>query len=112
MSAVQLDRVGPGDEARFDALLERLRQYSLCVDGVLRLAEDRHGLGLGRQAFACVRGFACEGLGATRLRLAAVDSNPVVGFWTRMGCALTGESKPDEGECVRFTSRLMECPLK
>lgn len=37
ISKVRLDAVGPGDEARIDALLGRLEAYSTRVDGVARV---------------------------------------------------------------------------
>lgn len=76
--------------------------------GLLAIDERLHGFGLGRSLWRVAERFACERLEATRLRLAVVESNPVTGFWQKMGFLPTGEIKPYQGERISSRAILME----
>jgi GNAT superfamily N-acetyltransferase len=78
--------------------------------GLLAIAEDRHGEGIGRAAQHLIEEFA-HGLGATKLRLAVVEGNPAHAFWLKMGYAETGERKRHAGEAKMTMVRLMEMPV-
>jgi GNAT superfamily N-acetyltransferase len=62
--------------------------------GLLAVTEQHQRRGLGRAAFHAVEIFAGSQLGASKLRLAVVATNPVAGFWLKMGFRETGEVKP------------------
>lgn len=79
--------------------------------GLLAIAEDRHGVGLGKAAYLLAERFALEELHARTLRLAVISSNPVVGFWEKMGFSETGDVRPYEGEAQSATVVLMEKSL-
>lgn len=76
--------------------------------GLLAIDERFHGLGLGHALWHAAERFACERLNAERLRLAVVESNPVTGFWQKMGFRPTGEIKPYQGERISSRAILME----
>ena len=78
--------------------------------GLLAIAEDRHGEGIGRATQRLIEEFA-QGLGATKLRLAVVEGNPAHAFWLKMGYSETGERKHHRGEARMTMVRLMEKPL-
>jgi GNAT superfamily N-acetyltransferase len=79
--------------------------------GLLAVIELHQRRGVGRTAFKAVERFACRRLVASKLRLAVVATNPVVGFWLKMGFRETGEVKPYSGEHVTSTVHLLEKPL-
>lgn len=76
--------------------------------GLLAIREPLQGRGLGKALWLTAECFARDALNARRVRLAVVESNPVIGFWTKMGFQPTGEESTYNGE--RRTSRaiLME----
>jgi hypothetical protein len=76
--------------------------------GLLAIAEGMQRAGWGRRAFGLVERFADIELSASRLRLAVVASNPVSGFWRRMGFIETGETRAFEGEARKSSIALME----
>lgn len=78
--------------------------------GLLAIAEDRHGEGIGRATQRLIEEFA-HGLGAKKLRLAVVEDNPARAFWLEMGYTETGERKPHPGEAKMTMVRLMEKPI-
>ena len=121
MSEVSLEPIGLADEHTMDQLLDRLTTYSMRVDGVLKMnngarhlltaagvafigllaiAEDRHGQGLGRAAYGLLENFARVRWHASTMRLVIVDTNPVEEFWRRMGFERTGEVRRYTGEAV------------
>ncbi|MBO4220851.1 GNAT family N-acetyltransferase [Bradyrhizobium neotropicale] len=69
--------------------------------GLLAIAEDRQGAGLGRAAFWLAEDFARTQLSSSHLRLAVVNTNSVGGFWRRMGFVETGEVCAYEGLAAR-----------
>ncbi len=75
--------------------------------GLLAIIESRQGKGIGREAYNVVERALLKD-GTKRARLAVIESNPVGGFWRKMGFEETGERKPFRGECVRGVSILME----
>lgn len=79
--------------------------------GLLAVRESAHGKGLGRALYLATEQLARERLGARTLRLAVVESNPVIGFWTKMGFRPTGEVKPYQGEATSSRAVLMEKSL-
>lgn len=76
--------------------------------GLLAIAEDRHGTGLGRAAYFKAEAFARDTLKAHTLRLGVVSSNPVSGFWRKMGFAPVSEVRSYEGEAKSSAVILME----
>lgn len=68
---------------------------STATIGLLLLAEQHRGAGIGRRAYAAVESEIRSWPQVTSLRAAVVATNAdVVAFWTRMGFADTGERKP------------------
>lgn len=76
--------------------------------GLLAIVEPRQGNGCGRAALEAIEAFAKSDLGARKLRLAVVATNPVMGFWNRMGFQETGEVQQYTGEALTSTAHLME----
>ena len=76
--------------------------------GLLAIKESRRHLGLGRQSYELVERYARDQLTADTIRLAVVDTNPVAGFWRKMGFRETGEIKPYTGEAVSACAVLMQ----
>lgn len=76
--------------------------------GLLVIRESAQGSGFGRALFCAAERFARVDLKARTMRLAVVEANPVIGFWTKMGFHPTGEVKPYEGESCTSRSILME----
>ncbi len=76
--------------------------------GLFAIAEDRHGVGLGRAAWLEAERFAAGTLGARTLRLGVVSANPVIGFWRRMGFTETGETSAYVGEARTSPIVIME----
>ncbi|MCJ2086785.1 GNAT family N-acetyltransferase [Methylobacterium sp. E-005] len=79
--------------------------------GLLAIRGSAQGAGLGRALYGEAERFARADLGARVLRLAVVKTNPVVGFWTRMGFHMTGAIKPFQGERVMSQAMVMEKDL-
>lgn len=79
--------------------------------GMLAVRESAQGSGVGRALFREAERFARDELKARTMRLAVVETNPVVGFWTKMGFHPTGEVKPYEGVACASRSVLMEKKL-
>ncbi|SFK37295.1 GNAT family N-acetyltransferase [Methylorubrum salsuginis] len=79
--------------------------------GLLAVRESEHRAGLGRALYARAESIMRLRLKARTARLAVVESNPVSGFWQKMGFGPTGEVTPYEGEAVRSRAVLMEKPL-
>jgi len=79
--------------------------------GLLAVRESAHGAGLGRALYARAESIMRLRLKARTARLAVVESNPVSGFWQKMGFGPTGEVTPYEGEALRSRAVLMEKPL-
>lgn len=79
--------------------------------GLLAIRETAQGSGIGRALFREAERFVRDGLKAQTMRLAVVETNPVIGFWKKMGFRLTGEIKPYEGEALTSLAVLMEKDL-
>jgi GNAT superfamily N-acetyltransferase len=79
--------------------------------GLLAVMEVHQRRALGRAAFKAIEEFARCKLKASKLRLAVVATNPVDGFWLKMGFRETGEVKPYSGKHVTSTVHLLEKPL-
>ncbi len=79
--------------------------------GLLAIAEDRHGQGLGRAAYGLLENFARIRLRASTMRLVIVDANPVEEFWRRMGFERTGEVRRYTGEAVTANAIPMQKQL-
>jgi ribosomal protein S18 acetylase RimI-like enzyme len=76
--------------------------------GLLAVRETAQGLGVGGAIFREGERIALHSLKARTMRLAVVESNPVIGFWMKMGFSLTGEVKPFIGQTIKSRSVLME----
>lgn len=101
-------------DARPVGLIDVIRDYpraSTLFVGLLAVIEPCQGRGIGRAAFERLERWARAEIGASRLRLAVVAENPVVGFWLAMGFSETGETRPHAGERVTGTVLLMEKAL-
>jgi len=62
--------------------------------GLLLVAEQHQGVGIGRQAFTLLEQFA-RGWGCEVIRLAVVMTNSeVISFWRKLGFSETGDMKP------------------
>ncbi|MDX8495315.1 GNAT family N-acetyltransferase [Mesorhizobium sp. VK22B] len=79
--------------------------------GLLAIRESAQGSGIGRALVHEAEQFARYNLKARTIRLAVVETNPVFGFWTKMGYRATGEVKPFEGETISSRAVLMEKKL-
>lgn len=79
--------------------------------GLLAVRESVQGLGIGRALFREAEQFARNKLNARTIRLAVVETNPVFGFWTKMGLRSTGKTRPFEGETTTSRAVLMEKKL-
>jgi ribosomal protein S18 acetylase RimI-like enzyme len=80
--------------------------------GLLAVVELHQHRGFGRATLAAIEHFARRDLAASKLRLAVVDTNPVLGFWHKMGFHETGEVNAYSGERVTGTARLLEKTLR
>lgn len=76
--------------------------------GLLAISERFQKSGFGRALWCTAERFAREQLDAKTLRLAVIESNPVLGFWEKMGFRPTGEVKPYQGERRSSRAILME----
>ena len=81
---------------------------SVAFIGLLAVNESNQRKGLGRAAYKLVEQFAQDELQAATMRLAVVETNPVVGFWHKMGFRETGEVKPYAGEAKTVNAILMQ----
>ncbi|WP_315810656.1 MULTISPECIES: GNAT family N-acetyltransferase [unclassified Bradyrhizobium] len=79
--------------------------------GLLAVRESAQKSGVGRALFREAERLARDDLRARNLRLAVVETNPVMGFWMKMGFRPTGEVKPFEGEVLKSSAALMEKEL-
>jgi ribosomal protein S18 acetylase RimI-like enzyme len=100
-------RIG-GEPVGLLDLIERYPADRIAFIGLLAIAEDRHGAGLGKAAYLLAERFAREELNASALRLGVIESNPVAGFWRKMGFSETGEEKDFQGKVRASTVTLME----
>ncbi len=79
--------------------------------GLLAVRESVHGVGFGKAIWRAAEDFARQHLKAEMLRLAVVEGNPVLGFWTKMGFTPTGEESPYRGERSVSRATLMQKSL-
>jgi len=76
--------------------------------GLLAVKEGDQRKGLGRAAYELLERFAHDRLKVGTMRLAVVETNPVVGFWHKMGFSETGEIAQYAGEVKTARAILME----
>lgn len=98
-------------KARSVGLVDIIKDFprkGVAFIGLLAIAETYQGQGFGRAALKAVESIARSELGAERIRLAVVATNPVEGFWKKMGFTPTGEKRPYSGELIDSTVKLME----
>lgn len=79
--------------------------------GLLAVRESAQGSGVGRALFHEAERFVRDDLKARTMRLAVVETNPVIGFWTKMGFNATGEVKLYQGLARASRVVLMEKEL-
>jgi len=79
--------------------------------GLLAIVESHQRRGLGRHALQAIELLARHKLAASELKLAVVASNPVLGFWHKMGFHETGEVRPHTRERVTSTALLLKKTL-
>lgn len=75
--------------------------------GLLLLDEAWQGQGLGRKAYQLHEEFVLE-RDFQNIRLAVVESNPVMTFWKKNGFSETGISKPYENQIVKTQITVLE----
>jgi ribosomal protein S18 acetylase RimI-like enzyme len=78
--------------------------------GLLAIVEKSHRQGLGKAAYLEVETLIKE-VGLKKIRLAVVETNPVLPFWEKMGFHPTGEKKDYRNFKVQSASVLMEKTL-
>lgn len=79
--------------------------------GLLAIAEDLHGLGFGSAGYRALESYFGLNLPVRILRIGVVTTNPVQGFWEKMGFRPTGEVRPFQGEARSASVILMEKTL-
>jgi ribosomal protein S18 acetylase RimI-like enzyme len=79
--------------------------------GLMLLREDHQRRELGKSFYRMIEERVIQILKCKKIRLAVVDSNPVIPFWEKMGFKLTGDSKPHEGRNLKSVKRVMEKEL-
>lgn len=79
--------------------------------GLMLLRENFQGGGNGRLFYRKIEKMAAEQLGCKKIRLAVVDSNPVLPFWEKMGFHPIGDVRPHEGRNLKSLKRVMEKAL-
>ncbi len=75
--------------------------------GLLAIIETEQRKGLGKEIYLAVEKLVKE-VGLKKIRLAVVETNPVIPFWEKMGFQLTGEMKDYRNKKVHSQSLLME----
>lgn len=65
--------------------------------GLLLIAEDMHGHGLGRLSYEKLELFIRDELEMNKIMLAYLESNPVEGFWSKLGYSKIEEKRPYDG---------------
>ena len=80
--------------------------------GLLLVAEQHQGMGIGRRAYALLERFASRWGNYDVIRLGVVATNSeVLGFWQKLGFSETGETKPYNYGSVCSQIVIMEKPL-
>lgn len=80
--------------------------------GLLLLREDVQGNSFGKKSYQLIEDYIAQFEQVDRIRLAVVESNPVIGFWKKMGFTATGEIKPYENGSFKSRAILMEKKLR
>lgn len=80
--------------------------------GLLLLREDIQGNSLGKKSYQLIEDYISHFDQKDKIRLAVVESNPVIGFWEKMGFKTTGEVKPYENGELKSRAILMEKKLR
>ena len=81
--------------------------------GLLLVAEQHQGMGIGRRAYALLERFASRWGNCDVIRLGVVMTNAeVLGFWRKLGFSETGETKPYNHGSVCSQTIIMEKPLQ
>lgn len=114
---------GCGYHQKFVFLIELQNQYIGVSDLVLRypdnetaflglllLNEDFQGKGMGRQAYQLHEQFAREN-NFHKIRLAVVETNPVLDFWRKLGFQETGITRPYQHHLVTSVVKVLEKTL-
>jgi ribosomal-protein-alanine N-acetyltransferase len=79
--------------------------------GLLLIAEELQGHGLGRKAYQLIESWAQQSWGARRFRIGVAEANPVQGFWQKMGFRSTHELRNHEQGKKTFRLFVMEKEL-
>jgi RimJ/RimL family protein N-acetyltransferase len=81
--------------------------------GLLLVAEQHQGMGIGRHAYALLERFASSWGNCNVIRLGIVMTNSeVLRFWRKLGFSETGETKPYNYGSVCSQTIIMEKPLQ
>ncbi len=92
-------------------LIDGYPQKGTVYIGLFLLRENLQKKNTGRLAYVALEDFIQKNkivFKAEKLRLAFLESNPVEGFWLKMGFVRTGESKPYLSGELKTTAILME----
>lgn len=102
---------------RLTAVVDLLRGYPVqgyAFVGLLQVRWELQGSGVGRSVWEDTENWIrARWPDTSRLRLAVVDTNVRVAepFWTKVGFAPTGESRPYRYDKLETTARMFEKPL-
>lgn len=88
------------EEVGVIAFIDGYPQKEIGYIGLFLFKESQQKKGLGRQALVLIEDFA-KSLNLSSIELGVVESNPVEGFWQKMGYKRNGRSKPYQGEKVQ-----------
>jgi ribosomal protein S18 acetylase RimI-like enzyme len=72
-------------------LLEDFPEGNVCYVGLFAIQEQDQSIGVGRMAFSMLEELCKNSMNANKLRLGVKKTNPVKGFWEKMGFTLTKE---------------------
>lgn len=76
--------------------------------GLLLIADDLFGQGLGRQCYKLGEDYLIRAWGCHKIRLGISNDNDVTGFWRKMGFEFNGQGYDWAGEAKTTTVREME----
>lgn len=77
--------------------------------GLLIIVENQQAKGMGMKVYDKLEGFIKEQLKSSKVMLAIVETNPVEGFWKKMGFEKIGQKKVYEnGDFKSFSQRMVK----
>ena len=88
--------------------LDGYPEANILFIGLFLLTEDNQKKGIGKAAYQEYEKMLIASFPCKKIRLAVVESNPVLGFWQKQGFVLTGEKKKYEAGLVKSFSLMLE----